>query len=184
MKTTWVCSSVPALSVLFLLTGAPAFSAGSDSTEPPKATNTTIVCEEGFIWDEELQECVVPEEVDLSDDQIYNNARELAYDGQYDNAIRLLELAANPQDPRILNYLGFANRKAGRMELGMEFYRQALEAKPDYILARSYMGQALVQQGDLAAAQVQLAMIEGYGGRDTWAYRALELALDGQESNY
>ena len=56
MKVTSVYSSVSALGVLFVLSGVPAFSAGSDSTEPPKATNTTIVCEEGFIWDEELQE--------------------------------------------------------------------------------------------------------------------------------
>lgn len=182
MKTTY--ASISALSLVFAMSAIPAFSAGSDSTEPPKATNTTVVCEEGMIWDEELQECVVPEESSMNDDQIYNSAREFAYAGQYDNAIRVLNLAANPHDPRILNYLGFANRKAGRMEIGMEFYRQALDAKPDYILARSYMGQALIQQGDIKAAQEQLAMIESYGGRDTWAYRALELALDGEESTY
>lgn len=184
MKNFTIMSKVSALSIAATFVATAVFAAGSDSTEPPAATNTTIICEDGLIWDEELQECVIPEEASLTDDQIYDAAREMAYAGLYEDAIHVLQLAENQQDPRILNYLGFANRKAGRMDLGMEFYRQALDAKPDYILARSYMGQALVQQGDFEAAEDQLALIVAYGGRETWAYRALELALDGTETEY
>lgn len=173
-----------ATTIFALFSSGLALAAGSDSTEPPKATNTTIVCEEGLVWDEELQECVLPEDAHLSDDQIYDAAREMAYAGLYEEAIHVLELAENSEDPRILNYLGFANRKAGRFELGMDYYRRALAVRPDYILARSYMGQALLQQGDRAGAELQLAMIESYGGQDSWAWRALDLALQGVESHY
>lgn len=182
MNSLNICVTTVALATA--LFAAPAFSAGSDSTEPPKPTNTTTVCEDGMVWDEELQKCVLAEDASLTDDQIYDAAREMAYAGLYDEAIHVLELAANQNDPRILNYLGFANRKAGRLELGMDYYLRALEIQPDYILARSYMGQGLVQQGEFEAAEIQLAMIEQLGGKESWAYRALELALEGSETSY
>ncbi|MGL4234976.1 tetratricopeptide repeat protein [Tabrizicola sp.] len=161
-----------------------AFAAGSDSTEPPVKTQTTEVCENGQIWDEKKKECVNPQSGALSDDALYEAARELAYDGQYDNALKVLAVAEDQNDPRILNYKGFANRKAGRMEEGMAYYQAALAIDPDYILARSYMGQALVSEGDFLGARDQLLEIEARGGRDTWAYAALEKALLGEETTW
>ncbi len=79
----------------------------------------------------------------------------------------------------MLNYLGYANRKAGRMELGMQYYKRALQADENYILARSYMGQALIEQGQIEDARVQLVEIRDRGGEDTWAYRSLLQSLGG-----
>lgn len=159
---------------------------GGGDAPAPTPTKTTTECEDGQIWDEEKEECVDPEETQLDDDTLYQAARELAYDGQYENAISVLYQAANRNDPRILNYLGFANRKAGRVEVGMGYYRQAILINPDYILARSYMGQSLVQQGKYDEAKIQLAEIQSRGGRDTWAEESLYNALNnvGQISDY
>jgi hypothetical protein len=41
------------------------------------------------------------------------------------------------------------------------------------------MGQALMEQGDVQAARVQLVEIRDRGGEDTWAYRALLQSLNG-----
>ena len=164
--------------------GSMAFAAGSDSTEPPKPTETTLKCPEGYVYNPETKLCVVPKETNFSDDQIFDNARELAYDGQYATALDLLDMAKNPNDPRILNYKGFANRKAGNVDEGMSYYQAALAINPDYILARSYMGQALIAEGRMDEARVQLDEIESRGGRDTWAYAALDKALHGQISNW
>jgi tetratricopeptide (TPR) repeat protein len=161
-----------------------ASAAGSDNTEPPVKTKTTQECKNGQIWDERKDECVNPEQGALSDDTLFNAARELAYDGQYENALKVLSVARNQNDPRILNYKGFASRKAGRIAEGMAYYQAALAIDPDYILARSYMGQALVSEGDFLAARDQLLEIEARGGRDTWAYAALENALLGQETTW
>lgn len=160
------------------------FAAGGDSTKPPVKTQTTQECTNGQVWDEKKSECVDPKSGALSDDEIYNAARELAYDGQYDNALNVLDLAANQNDPRILNYKGFANRKAGRLEAAMRYYQAALEIDPDYILARSYMGQGLIADGDIVGAEAQLEEIEKRGGKDTWAYASLEKALGGEASDY
>ncbi|PCJ90725.1 MAG: hypothetical protein COA52_09900 [Hyphomicrobiales bacterium] len=157
--------------------GVSAFAAGSDSSEPPKPTQTTKDCKNGKIWDKKHKKCMTVKSEMFDDDTLYTAARELAYDGQYDNAINILELAANRDDPRILNYLGFANRKAGRMEVGMGYYKEALKKNPDYILARSYMGQAYLQQKNWSAARQQLTEIDARGGKDTWAYASLSNSL-------
>ena len=80
---------------------------------------------------------------------------------------------------RVLNYRGYANRKAGRMDIGMAYYRKAIQTDANYILARSYMGQALVQQGKIEEARVQLIEIRDRGGENTWAYQALLQTLGG-----
>jgi hypothetical protein len=41
------------------------------------------------------------------------------------------------------------------------------------------MGQALVEQGDVQGARVQLVEIRDRGGEQTWAYRSLLQALNG-----
>lgn len=169
----WSCGPLLALGLLL----GQAHAAGTDSSEPPQPTETTQKCKDGQIWDKETKACVSAQQGMFDDDTLFDAARELAYDGQYDNAIALLQLAANPDDPRILNYLGFSNRKAGRMEVGMGYYRQALKRDPDYLLARSYMGQAYLQQNQRNAARDQLLEIEARGGKGTWAHKALVMAM-------
>jgi tetratricopeptide (TPR) repeat protein len=177
--------SLTILTTLATISFAPlGFAAGSDDTEPPVKTETTQECKKGKIWDEKKEKCVNPVQGALSDDALFNAARELAYDGQYENAINVLAVAEDQNDPRILNYMGFANRKAGRIAEGMAYYQAALAVDPDYILARSYMGQALVSEGDFLGARDQLLEIEARGGQDTWAYAALEKALLGEETTW
>ena len=158
--------------------------AGSDDTQPPVATETTEKCKDGQIWDKEKELCVDATSGALTDDDRYNAARELAYDGQYTNALTVLATAENQNDPRILNYKGFSLRKSGRFADGMVFYQAALEIDPDYILARSYMGQALISEGDFVGAKEQLIQIADRGGKDTWAYAALDQALRGNGSTW
>lgn len=160
---------------------SPVYAAGeeTDETKPPVKTETTTECKDGKVWDIEKKECVEPKKSGFNDDQLYKAAREFAYAGQYGNAIEVLHLAKNQDDPRILNYLGYANRKSGHMELGMRYYRKALQADDNYILARSYMGQALIEQGDTEGAKVQLVEIRDRGGENSWAYRSLLQSLNG-----
>lgn len=118
------------------------------------------------------------------DDTLYEAAREFAYAGQHENALRALRAAYNQEDPRILNYMGYNTRKLGDMQLGMTYYKRALQKDENYILARSYMGQALIEQGDVEGARVQLVEIRDRGGENTWAYRALLQSLGGERTTY
>ncbi|WP_198935147.1 tetratricopeptide repeat protein [Pararhizobium arenae] len=93
-----------------------------------------------------------------------------------------LDAVSDQTSARILNYRGYANRKAGRMDVGMTFYQRAIKKDANYILARSYMGQALVEQGKLSEAKAQLTEISARGGEKTWAYRALFASLNGSST--
>lgn len=165
MKTTLLALAATA-SLAF---AAPVFAAGGDDT-------TATQCKEGTAYDEATKSCVA-QQGRLDDTQIYQLARQFAYAGKYDDALKMLERASNQEDPRILNYYGFTNRKLGNVEVAMDFYKRAIAIDGNYLLARSYMGQGLVQQGDLEGARVQLVEIRDRGGRDTYAYKALYEAL-------
>ena len=211
LRHTMLLSFCAAVS-LTALTAARA--ADSDTTTPPVATETTTTCTDGKIWNEEKKECVAPEDLKPTetkteekpadgtpaedkakeeeqkkterqiDDKLYEAAREFAYAGQHENALRALRAAYNQEDPRILNYMGYNTRKLGNMQLGMTYYKRALQKDENYILARSYMGQALIEQGDIEGARVQLVEIRDRGGENTWAYRALLQSLGGERITY
>jgi tetratricopeptide (TPR) repeat protein len=159
--------------------GQDAWAAGEDTSAPPEKTKTSTECTDGKIWDEEKKECVDAKKSGLDDDILFKAARELAYAGQYENSLKVLDAVKDQNSARVLNYRGYSNRKAGRMELGMSYYKQALQADENYILARSYMGQALVEQGQIEEAKAQLIEIRDRGGEGTWAYRALLETLGG-----
>lgn len=154
-----------------------AFAAGGISDTPPKPSETTTQCAEGQVFDLATQGCMDPAESTNDDSARLNDVRELAYAGQYQAALDVLDTLENPQAPLALTYYGFAHRKAGRIDLGMDFYTAALTADPDNLLARSYMGQGHVASGDMVLAQAQLTEIRMRGGRDTWAEASLAQAI-------
>lgn len=158
---------------------AAAFAVGSetDQTKPPAKTETSTKCKDGEVWDKDKKKCVNPKKSSLDDDTLYQAARELAYAGQYRNALTVLSAMKNQDEPRVLNYKGYANRKAGNVKLGMSYYRQALAKDPNFILARSYMGMAYVEQGNVKEANKQLLEIRERGGSNTWAYTALKQTI-------
>jgi tetratricopeptide (TPR) repeat protein len=133
-------------------------------------------CKDGQTYDEASKKCV-DKTGQLNDDTIYRAARDYAYAGKYDDALAMLRRAANQNDPRILTYYGYTNRKLGNTALAMDYYTRAISADADNLLARSYMGQGLVQEGRLEEARVQLVEIRDRGGKDTYAYDALYQAL-------
>ena len=167
-----------ALSIL-LLTVAPAlaFAAGSGSSSAPKPTETTSECKGGKIYDSKTQSCVDASQSSLNDNERYLAVRELAYAGALDRATRVLDAFEDPADDRALTYRGFVARKIGDMKAAMVFYAAAIDQNPDNILARSYMGQGLVEAGDFKAARAQLSEIRARGGRNTWAEFALNTAI-------
>ena len=166
---------VPTTTV-FILAAFGAFAVGGDDETPPTPTETTTVCEEGQIYDDETKACVEAETQSLNDDQRYRAVRELAYAGAYDRALKVIE-SATSEDTRFLTYRGFIARKQGRWSEAISFYDAALSLDPDNFLARSYLGMGLAARGDLAAAKVQLAEIRARGGQGRWPYIALKRAI-------
>ena len=76
-------------------------------------------------------------------------------------AIRLLSSAAlrDTRNADIQNYLGFAYRNAGRMELAFAHYEKALKLSPRHRGAHEYVGEAYLLVGNLAKAEEHLAAL-------------------------
>jgi tetratricopeptide (TPR) repeat protein len=106
----------------------------------------------------------------LPDADLYTQARLLADEGEYEWALDHLRLMSNQNDPEVLNYTGYANRKAGRLETGIAYYQQALSINPNYVQAREYLGEAYVLAGFDALAKEQLSEIEKRCGTGCEAY--------------
>lgn len=137
-------------------------------------------CNRGWTWDQSQRRCVRNNSA-LDNESIYQAGRMHAEAGDYDQAIEVLMIGADRGDKRILNYLGFAHRKAGRIDVGLGYYQKAIEIDPEYTLVREYMGEALLQKGDLEGALDQLAEIRRLcQSRDCGEYRE----LSGQIADY
>ncbi len=97
-------------------------------------------------------------------DRAYLQAIALINERRYENAIAQLQdasLAFGPH-PDILTYLGFANRKLGRLDVAEGYYRQALAAAPRHVGATEYYGELMVERGDLSGARRMLVKLERY----------------------
>ena len=114
----------------------------------------------------------------LSDQELYQQARNLADEHEYDWALAHLRMIKRQQDPAVLTYTGYTNRKAGRLETGIAFYQQALAIKPDYAEAREYLGEAYVLSGFADRAQEQLATIKTICGTECESYVALNRFIE------
>ncbi|WP_170390439.1 tetratricopeptide repeat protein [Ruegeria arenilitoris] len=155
---------------------APAVSAAGGDSSPPKPTNTTKKCLFGRVYDEAAGRCVKPNKTNFSEEQLYQAVRELAYDGQFENAQNVLRVM-DQDDDRVLTYWGFTYRKMGEAELANTYYQRAIESNPDNILARSYMGQGYVTEGKTELAIAQWREIKARGGEGTWAEASLREAI-------
>ena len=173
---------------LFLIVPGLAFAASDDNMplpKPPKPTETTTTCKGVRVWDETKGRCVKPKGAALDADTLYDAARELAYAGRYQDAQGVLREMADQKDDRVLTYWGFTHRKMGNLELAQVFYSEAIARNPDNILARSYMGQGLVEDGQTDAAIAQWRQIKERGGTGSWAELSLRDAIrTGTTYNY
>jgi tetratricopeptide (TPR) repeat protein len=172
MQTRLIKLAASAVLVLPLL-AAPVFGAGGGGGEP-----STPTCPKGKVYNPKTKKCVDAQRGAVDDDSLYAAGRSLAEQGRYGEAITILSLAADKTDPRILNYLGYSHRKAGRVTVGLGYYQEALRHDPNYTLVREYMGEAYLQQGNVEAAKEQLTEIEKRCGKGCEEYAELAEQID------
>lgn len=81
--------------------------------------------------------------------------------GDAATAVRRFEaaLARFPDAADLLNELGYANRKAGRLDKALDHYKRALAIDPRHRGAHEYIGETYLLLGDLAAAERHLAAL-------------------------
>jgi tetratricopeptide (TPR) repeat protein len=147
----------------------------ADDKKKKKKKEFVIKCfGKNKIFDKTKKRCVEEEEAQtLNQDSIYSHGRSLAHAGRYEDAIRVLKLAHDGSDPRVLNYLGYSNRKLGNMDKALIYYHAVVASNPDFSLVREYLGEAYIQLGLLEKAREQLTQIERICGNKTCREYAL-----------
>ncbi len=161
-----------AMLMAIVLAAAPAtgvLAAGSGGDGVP-------TCKTGMVYDKKTKKCV-PRTGSLDDDSLYSTGRQLALAGNYEEAIAVLSLVKD-KDVRVLNYLGFAHRKAGRVRVGVGYYEEAMRLDPDYTLVREYYGEAQLALGNVDAAEEQLAEIARRCGTGCEEFVELSAAIE------
>jgi tetratricopeptide (TPR) repeat protein len=154
---------------------APALAAGDGGGND--ASPASQNCKKGEVWDKTKKKCVKKQSGVLPDEDLYQQGRALARQGHYDWAIEVLALVQNQQDPRVLNYTGYSHRKAGRLEIGITYYRQALAIDPNFNLAREYLGEGYIAAGRVDLAMIELDAIAKSCGKACEEYKGLSAAI-------
>ena len=161
----------------FLMTSGSSmtFEAGGDDPAP----EPVLKCKKGEVLKKvgNVKKCVKVESGILPDEDLYQQGRLLAKAGQYDWALQVLAVIQNQNDPRVLNYTGYSHRKAGRLEIGITYYRKALAINPDFVLAREYLGEGYVAAGRIDLAKAELDEIARLCGTTCEEYKDLSEAI-------
>ena len=142
------------------------FAAGDDDPEP-------IKCKDGEVWSDKLKKCVVKSSEILTDEDLYKVAVSSIEAKDYKTGLDLLYRIKDQNQPHVLNYLGYANRKMGKIDEGIKYYQKALKIDANFNQARQYLGEGYLQKGDLPKAQEQLSEIEKREGKDNKYYKDL-----------
>jgi tetratricopeptide (TPR) repeat protein len=95
-------------------------------------------------------------------DQAYQDAVRLINLHRYADALDELQRAqaAFGPHPDILTYLGYVNRKMGRLDAAESYYKQVFALDPGHVGATEYYGELKVERGDIAGARQMLARLD------------------------
>jgi tetratricopeptide (TPR) repeat protein len=160
---------------------SPGTTTGGTATAKPKKT-----CPSGWTYDAATDKCQQDQgalDTELpavgwgGADPAFLEAAVLAHSGRHEAAIAALEALGRHDDPYVLNYLGYSNRKLGRIEPALAFYARALALRPDYVRVREYLGEGYLELGRLDDARDQLAAIGRQCGTACDPYLKLDAAI-------
>ena len=89
----------------------------------------------------------------------YERAVKLVEAADYEDALEILEKLNREESGNadVLNMLGYAHRKLGRVETAFGHYREALAIEPRHLGANEYLGELYLETGELDKAEERLA---------------------------
>jgi tetratricopeptide (TPR) repeat protein len=178
--TSLLFASVFACSATLAFAAGTGTSSGGGAAPPatPTMSPKKAGCKKGFVMVKRYgKKSCTRKTAELTDDDLYEQGRALAMEGEYAWALEVLGAIQNQNDPRVLNYTGYSHRKSGRLETAVGFYKKALEINPDFVLAREYLGEGYVVAGRVDLAKLELGEIAKRCGVQCTEYQELDKAI-------
>ena len=114
----------------------------------------------------------------------YMAVKSLVDAGDYTSALsRLTALdQETPNDPDVLNLIGFSLRKTGHPDQALDYYSRALAQDPGHLGANEYLGELYLELKQPAKAEERLAVLQRACG-DCDEYRELKEKIARQATN-
>ncbi|MBI2254395.1 MAG: tetratricopeptide repeat protein [Proteobacteria bacterium] len=95
-----------------------------------------------------------------TDSPVFEDLRQLVDAGKYDEALPALEQLdqQSPDNPDLLNLIGFSMRKTGKYADALVYYNKALGLNPMHLGANEYLGELYLEtkQPDMAKARLDV----------------------------
>jgi tetratricopeptide (TPR) repeat protein len=109
---------------------------------------------------EEIGSLTIPGDDALNTE--YKKAQDAINAADYPTAIDLLNkvLAQQPQNPDVLNLIGFSERKSGQASEALKYYKKALDLMPNHIGANEYLGELYLELKEPDMAEQRLAVLQ------------------------
>ncbi len=109
-------------------------------------------------------------------DPDYTRAEKAIDAKDWPRAIELLTkvVARDDNNADAYNYLGYAERQRGNLEIAFKYYDRALSLNPKHAGVREYLGEAYLMVGNLPKAEEQLAVLDKLCSASCEEYRELK----------
>jgi predicted Zn-dependent protease len=108
----------------------------------------------------------------------YHAAVALIDAARYDEALAAMREIDDGTSPDVTTYIGYINRKQGKMAEAQMYYEAALHIAPKHRGALEYYGEWYCMMGNVGKARQNLDTIGTLYGRDTKEYAALAKMID------
>jgi tetratricopeptide (TPR) repeat protein len=111
--------------------------------------------------------------------EAYAKGKALVAAKEWADAIIALEEAdkAQPNNADTNNLLGFSNRKLGKLDVSLAYYKKALTVDPKHLGAHEYLGELYLMMKDPAKAKTELATLSTLCGVKCEQYLDLKKAI-------
>ena len=92
----------------------------------------------------------------------YQRAQTAIAGADYKTAADLLQkvLTRQPDNPDVLNLMGFSERKMGEASTALSYYKKALDLQPTHIGANEYLGELYLELKEPDLAEQRLAVLQ------------------------
>jgi predicted Zn-dependent protease len=121
---------------------------------------------------------------DNAADPDFTAVKALVDSGAYDQAMpKLVALdKESPNNPDVLNLMGFTLRKTGHADEAFDFYNRALNLEPKHLGANEYLGELYLELKQPEKAKERLAVLKAACG-DCEEYEDLKAKIDQTATN-
>jgi predicted Zn-dependent protease len=109
----------------------------------------------------------------------FTAVKSLVDSGAYDQALPKLQTLdqQSPNNPDVLNLMGFTYRKTGHTDQALDYYNRALNLEPKHLGANEYLGELYLELKQPDKAKERLAVLKAACG-DCEEYQDLKTKID------